>query len=383
MKRYNYPTTIYAAETLLEKIEEIPVATLTGSTGPALLVTDNGLMQTDVPGKVQAAFRKIGVETAVFSDIETNPEDKDVEAGVQAYRDAKAAFVIGLGGGSPLDVAKTISMRLNHPGPLEQYDDLIGGDALMTEAMPPVIAIPTTAGTGSEVSRSSVIHIKSVDRKVVLFSPRMMPVVALLDASLTVGLPKRVTAWTGIDALTHLVEAYCSTGYDPMSDGIALEGIRLVFRYLRDAVSNGSNLEARHNMLVASMMGAVAFQKGLGAAHSMAHPLSSVAGLHHGYANALVLTSILDYNAEAIGPERFAAMSRSAAPESPAGRDTFMSELTKLLRDMEIPESLKAAGVTPDQVEPMVELAIKDGCHGTNPRPMTVEGFRELFTALV
>jgi alcohol dehydrogenase class IV len=383
MKRYNYPTTIYTAENLLANIAEIPVATLTGSSGPALLVTDNGLMQTDVPAKVQAAFRKIGVETAVFSDIETNPEDKDVEAGVQAYRDANASFVIGLGGGSPLDVAKTISMRLNHPGPLEQYDDLIGGDALMTADMPPVIAIPTTAGTGSEVSRSSVIHIKSVDRKVVLFSPRMMPVVALLDASLTVGLPQRVTAWTGIDALTHLVEAYCSTGYDPMSDGIALEGIRLVFRHLREAVSNGRNLEARHNMLVASMMGAVAFQKGLGAAHSMAHPLSSVAGLHHGYANALVLTSILDYNADAIGPERFAAMSRAAAPERPAGRETFMEETTKLLRDMEIPESLKAAGVTPDQVEPMVELAIKDGCHGTNPRPMTVEGFRELFTALV
>lgn len=383
MKRYNFPTTIYSGETLLDEIQSIPIAKLVGQSGKALLVTDNGLRVTDVPGRVQAAFREIGIETAVFSDIETNPVDKDVEAGVEAYRKAGASFIIGLGGGSPLDVAKTISMRLHHPGPLEKYDDLLGGDALMTGQMPPVIAIPTTAGTGSEVSRSSVIHIKAVDRKVVLFSPRMMPVAALLDASLTVGLPPRVTAWTGIDALTHLVEAYVSTGYDPMADGIALEGVRMVFTWLREAVHNGKNLEARHNMLMASMMGAVAFQKGLGAAHSMAHPLSSVAGLHHGYANALVLPTVMRYNREAIGAERFKRLSLAANPALAAGEATFMQALELLLRDLEIPDKLSLAGVRSEQVEPMVELAIKDGCHGTNPRPMTTEGFREMFTALV
>ena len=383
MNRFNFPTTIFCEPGLMNKLGELGVLGSGKLSGKALLVSDNGLKATDIPERVIKAFERAGIECALFTDIETNPDDESVEKAVAAYREAGANFIIGLGGGSPLDVAKTVAVRLNHGGPMEQYDDLIGGDSLIVNEVPPVIAIPTTAGTGSEVSRSSVIHIHKVDRKVVIFSPHMMPVMALLDPELTLGLPPKITAYTGVDALTHLIEAYVAKGYHPMADGIALDGIARVFKYLPEAYKNGQNVQARQEMLVASLMGAVAFQKGLGTAHSMAHPLSSVCGLHHGLANAQVLYNVTEFNRESIGEERFQKLSFAAAPDEKPSYETFMAALKKLLDVCDIPAMLSDTGVKTEHIDELVNLAMQDGCHQLNPRDMTPESFRSLFQALV
>ena len=384
MNKYNFPTPIYSAPGLLGRLSEIADLQSGGKlNGRALLVTDQGLMGTDIPDRVKVAFEKIGNQLEIFSDVETNPDDRSVEKGTAAYRSFKADFIVAVGGGSPQDVAKTIAVRLNHDGPLEKYDDLDGGDKYITKHVPPVIAVPTTAGTGSEVSRSSVIHIEAVDRKVVIFSPLMMPALALLDAELTTGLPRKITAYTGIDALTHLLEAYCATGYHPMADGIALEGVGKVFQFLPKVLEDGMDLEARGEMLNASLMGAVAFQKGLGAAHSMAHPLSSVSGLHHGLANAMVLKKILEFNRAEIGRERFLKLSMAAAPGEHASYETFMGALDELLKLSDIPVGLSTAGVKEEHIPELTKLALADGCHGSNPRKCELEDFETLFKELL
>ena len=383
MNRFNFPCMTYCEPGLLDRLSEIPQFSEAVFNGHALLVTDLGLKNTDIPGRVQNSFKKIGIETTVFSNVRANPADDEVEEGTQAFRECGASLVIGLGGGSPLDVAKTIAVRLNHSEPMENYDDLKGGDSLIVNEMPPIIAIPTTAGTGSEVSRSSVIHIHSQNRKVVIFSPRMMPDLALLDPELTVGLPSDLTAFTGIDALTHLLEAYVSKGYHPMADGIALEGIEMVFRWLPEAYNNGKNIEARKEMLVASLMGGVAFQKGLGAAHSMAHPLSSVCGLGHGLANALVLEGVIKYNRNEIGERRFQKLSLAASPGKNPSYDVFMDSLEKLIKSLNIPRKLSDAGVEENRIDEMVSAAMQDGCHLSNPREVDEAAFRELYLSLM
>lgn len=383
MHRINFPTKIYIAPGLLAELGQIPELRQPHFGRPALLVTDQGLARTDIPTRTVAAFAGLGVSCSLFDRVLTNPDDAVVEAGVLAYREAGAEWIIGLGGGSAIDVAKTIAVRLNHPGPLQNYDDLVGGDALFTGPIPDVVAIPTTAGTGSEVSRSSVIHIEAVDRKVVIFSPRMMPALALLDPELTVGLPPAISAFTGLDALTHLLEAYVATGYHPIADGVALEGIRLVFENLPKVLANPGDLSAREAMLMASLMGAVAFQKGLGAAHSMAHPLSSVCGLHHGQANAVVLRTVTEFNREAIGSHRFGRLAFAATGGKGDSYDAFMAALTELTGLCSIPPSLLPVGVQTQQVPRLAALALSDGCHQTNPRSVTEENFRDLFLALL
>ena len=383
MYRINYPTKIYIGAGLLSQLQEIPELQSHSYRGAALLVTDRGLAKTDLPARTKSAFEKLGASVTVFDGVDTNPDDAVVEAGVTAFRAADAGYVIGLGGGSALDVAKMIAVRVHHGGPLADYDDLKGGEALIHGPIPQVVAVPTTAGTGSEVSRSSVIHVRSLDRKVVIFSPRMMPTLALLDPELTVGLPATVTAFTGLDALTHLVESYVALGYHPVADGIALEGIRLVFEHLPRVMKNPSDVDSRREMQMASLMGALAFQKGLGAAHSMAHPLSSVCGLHHGQANALVLSEVMRFNQEAIGEERFGRMSTVAVPGAVPGSEAFLTALKELTRTCEIPESLGPAGVRREHLDRLSSLAFADGCHATNPRPVTEADFRALFERLL
>ncbi len=383
MHRINYPTKVYVGAGLLGNLRDVPELQWDSFKGPALLVTDRGLLQTDLVARAREAFEAIGARVHVFAEVVTNPDDSVVEEGVAAFRAVDAGYVIGLGGGSALDVAKTVAVRLHHGGPLEQYDDLKGGDALIHGPIPQIVAVPTTAGTGSEVSRSSVIHIRAVDRKVVIFTPRMMPVLALLDAELTTGLPATVTAFTGLDALTHLIESYVATGYHPIADGVALEGVRMVFEHLPRVLAQPANLESRQEMLVASLMGAVAFQKGLGAAHSMAHPLSSVCGLHHGQANALVLRRIMEFNRDAIGEDRFRRLSFAAAPQDRPGYESFSRALTELMRVCSIPERLSAVGVLAEHVERMSDLAFADGCHQTNPKPVKRADFAKLFAELL
>jgi 4-hydroxybutyrate dehydrogenase len=301
-----------------------------------------------------------------------------VHDGVKAFRDAKADIVIALGGGSPLDVGKLVCLGVNHRRPLVDYDDATGGDQYITADVPPMIALPTTAGTGSEVGRSGVVTLDVNHRKTVIFSPHLLAKVALLDPELTRSMPPFVTAATGYDALTHCLEAYVSKGDHPMADGIALEGLRHVAMYLERATSHGADLQARGGMMKAAMMGAVAFQKGLGACHSLAHPLSSECGLHHGLANALCLPAVVEFNEPAVG-ERLATVSTILRGEPSA--QGCADALRRMRAKIGLPNGLKAAGVPYEKLDTLADLAIKDACHTLNPRPCNRDDLRRLYEA--
>lgn len=331
----------------------------------ALIVTDKGVVRTGLVEPVVASLKEAGIEAAVFDDVLGNPIEKNVHDGVAAFREASADIVVALGGGSPLDVGKLVRLGIHHTRPLVDYDDATGGDQYITPNVPPMIAIPTTAGTGSEVGRSGVVTLDVNHRKTVIFSPYLLANAAILDPELTRGLPPFLTAATGFDALTHCLEAYVAKGDHPMADGIALEGIRIVAACLERAVSNGDDIEARGGMMKAAMMGAVAFQKGLGAAHSLAHPLSSECGLHHGLANALVLPAVVEFNAS-VAEERLARASAllGGAP-SAAGCAAALRELRARIG---IADGLAKAGVPRDKLSALADLAKEDACHLSNPR---------------
>ncbi|HSN97501.1 MAG TPA: iron-containing alcohol dehydrogenase, partial [Candidatus Nanopelagicales bacterium] len=295
-----------------------------------------------------------------------------------AFRDAAADLVVALGGGSPLDIGKLVRLGINHPRPLVDYDDATGGDRFISPDVPPMIAIPTTAGTGSEVGRSGVVTLDVNHRKTVIFSPYLLANVALLDPELTRSMPRFLTAATGFDALTHCLEAYVAKGDHPMADGIALEGIRLVAAHLERATSEGDDLDARGAMMKAAMMGAVAFQKGLGACHSLAHPLSSEHDLHHGLANALCLPAVIDFNVEAAA-ERLARVAAllGAAPDAAACADAVRA----LRKRVGLPSGLAEAGVPRENTDRLADLAAQDACHTLNPRPCTRDDLRALYDA--
>lgn len=344
----------------------------------ALIVTDKGVGRAGLLGPVESSLRAAGVETAVYDEVLGNPVEKNVHDGVKAFREAKADLVVAVGGGSPLDVGKLIRLGVNHTRPLVDYDDATGGDQYITANVSPMIAIPTTAGTGSEVGRSGVVTLDANHRKTVIFSPHLMANAAILDPEMTRSMPAQITAATGFDALTHCLEAYVSKGDHPMADGIALEGIRLVAAHLERAVSHGDDLEARGGMLKAAMMGAVAFQKGLGACHSLAHPLSSECGLHHGLANALCLPAVVEFNADHVGA-KLARVSELLGGEPSA---KGCAEALRALRArVGLPDGLQKAGVPREKIEPMTDLAIQDACHSLNPRACTREDLRRLYDA--
>ena len=340
-----------------------------------LLVTDRGVSACGLAEQVLAELRRSSLTPTLFEDVNPNPVEKNVQDGVEAYRRGKCDGVIGLGGGSPIDVAKAIRLAETHPLPLEQYDDQLDGGARIRDDVPPMIAIATTAGTGSEVGRSTVIILKSTDRKTVIFSPYLMPNVALADPELTAGMPPKITAGTGLDALTHNVEAYLALGYHPMCDAIALQGAKLAIQNLPRAVQDGKDLEARSNMMMAAMMGAVAFQKGLGAVHSLAHPLSSIANLHHGTTNGVLLPHVLEFNRPASEQRmrEVAVAMEVAGSQEPAteAATALINRVRKLLHEVSIPETLSALGVTRHQIPLLARKAMEDACHQLNPRPCT------------
>jgi len=349
----------------------------------ALIVTDPGVADAGIAADVSRALEKGGIVSETFTAVSTNPTEAEVHAAAEAYREAKADLVIGVGGGAPLDVAKLVRVATTHSLPLAEYDDAIGGDAKITQPMPPMIAVPTTAGTGSEVGRSGVVTIAETNRKTVIFSPRLMPDVAILDPQLTLSLPTRLTAATGFDALTHNVEAYCAKGDHPMADAIALEGIELIAKYLPIAVEDGANLEARGAMLKASMMGAVAFQKGLGACHALAHPLGAETGMHHGLANALCLPAVLDFNRTA-ATMRIARIARILGVK---GKDieTLAFECSGKVRALRnqlgLPSGLGEAGISEEQLPHLAGLAIQDATKEGNPRACTKDDMLSLYRA--
>jgi 4-hydroxybutyrate dehydrogenase len=350
-----------------------------------LIVTDAGVVKSGLLERPVDALKQAGLEWALFDRVEGNPTEASVFPGVEQYRAERCDGVLALGGGSALDAAKAIRLKVTHALPLEDYDDLLDGGDRISANLPPMIAIPTTAGTGSEVGRSAVITLRATGRKTVIFSPHLIPSLAIEDPELTLGLPPHLTAATGMDAMTHNLEAYLSVGYHPMCDAIALRGVRMVNRNLRTAVRDGRNLAARTEMLAASMMGAVAFQKGLGTVHSLAHPLSTVAGLHHGLTNAILLPHVMRFNLPVV-TDRMAELAaaldvdtRSLAPEAAAG--AAIEAIEKLNADIGIPQRLSDVGATAEMIPLMVPKAMEDGCHRLNPRPTTAADMESLYRA--
>ncbi len=381
MKQYNYPTTIlYGEGALLESAKRIKALNLKHP----LLVTDKTLVKVGIAEQVIKVFANEGITCAVYDGVHPNPIEDDVDAGAKIYRAEKCDSVIALGGGSPMDAAKVIMLAVTHEGPLSKYDDAIGGDKYITNPLPPLFAIPTTAGTGSEVGRAGVIVMRATNDKTIFFHPTMLPKIAILEPALTVGLPAAVTAATGIDAFTHCLEAYFSPGFHPMADGIAFEGMRLVLKNLPVAVKDGKNLEARGEMLVAASMGAAAFQKGLGMIHSLAHPLSSECGLHHGLANALMLPKSVEFlensKLNQDQKERLARV-QSLFAEKGLAKANLSTSCFEFFKSLGVQFGLRNHGVREDQINKLADKAIKDGCHQTNMIPVTRDQLKAVLQA--
>ena len=343
-----------------------------------LLVTDTGVSPLPFFAELVELAGADGAVPGTFDQVWGNPMAAHVAAGVEAYRDHGADGVVGVGGGAALDVAKAVALMATNPGELFDYEDEVPGGRLPSDDTAPIIGIPTTAGTGSEVGRSAVIADDDTHVKRILFGPPLLAKVVLADPELTVGLPAPITAATGLDALTHNVEAYLAPHFHPMCDGIALEGIRLCADHLARAVAEPGDLDARGGMLMASMMGAVAFQKGLGVVHSCAHALGTVAEMHHGLANGIMIDIALEANVEAV-PERFATMAVAAGVDdaTPAG---FLRWLADLKAEVGVPRSLLDTDVDPATLPRLVEVAEADACHENNPRPITAADLETIFT---
>jgi 4-hydroxybutyrate dehydrogenase len=340
----------------------------------ALVVCDPGVVKAQIAEKVRRVLAEGGIEAALFDKVDPNPVEQNVSDGVAAFRAHQADVIVAVGGGSPLDAGKLIALKTTHDRPLVDYDDATGGDQHITANVPPIVTIPTTAGTGSEVGRSGVVTLKATGRKTVIFSPHLMAKAAILDPELTVSMPPRVTAATGFDALTHCIEAYLSNGDHPMADGIALMGVELCAKNLERAVSAGADLGARGAMMKAAMMGAVAFQKGLGVCHSLAHPLSSEKNLHHGLANALCLPAVVDFN-NSIVPERIERIRRLLDLTS-----TSLSNALRSLREkLGLPNGLAAEGVVKGDISRLADKAMEDACHRSNPRPCSRDDMVKLY----
>lgn len=368
--QYNYPTTIRIGAGVRA---ELPTVLAAAKVTRPLIVTDAGVAA--LPWFEALCGLLDGFALAVWSDFQGNPVESHVIAGAAAAKAHRADAIIALGGGAPLDVAKCIALMQHHPGDLFDYEDGKPDGRPVDQAMPYIVALPTTAGTGSEVGRSSVISDDATKAKKIIFHPRLLPSVVLADPELTYGLPPHLTAATGMDALTHLVEAFLAKGHHPMADGIALEGVRLVAQHL-EAATRGDRA-ARLGMLDAAMMGAVAFQKGLGVNHSCAHALSTVADLHHGLANALMLPACMRFNLET-EPDRFLRLARAVDPTATDGAQ-FIAWLVGLSRALGLPQTLAEVGIRPDQLPALLAVAEADPCHPSNPRPVTRADFEAMY----
>jgi alcohol dehydrogenase class IV len=362
---FSFPTTIVfgtgSASQLWDKFSA------RGAKHP-LLVTDRGLMATPVIATIRNA---LGGREKIFADVEANPTQANVLAAADAYRSGGCDSVISLGGGSALDVGKVIRLLVDSPArklTSVKWDDAVG-------KLAPFLAIPTTAGTGSEVGRSSVVTIDGTKR--VIFHPKLLADLVILDPTLTVDLPAKLTAATGADALTHCIESFTSPEFHPLCEGIALEGIHIIADALPRAVKSPKDLDARGKMQLAATMGGIAFQKDLGAAHSLAHPLSAMCGVHHGTANALVLPAVMEFNATR-KPDVYqrVAVALGCAQSTDA---CAIASVKSLLKEIGLAGGLRGAGVKDDQLDALADAAFADSCHKTNPVPVTREDLRGLY----
>lgn len=373
--RFSFPTLIHFGPGVRSQLADYLKAQ--GLKRP-LVVTDKGVAGTPILKDIVDRLNAAGFKTASFAGIWGNPVKTQVTEGVKAYKSHEADSIVGLGGGAALDVAKAIALMATHPGDLFDYEDEKPGARAIDGPIPFWVALPTTSGTGSEVGRSSVVSDDQTHIKKIIFSPKLLAKAVFADPELTTALPAGITAATGMDALTHCVEAYLAQGYHPICDGVALEGLRQSALFLARAVKNGDDMDARTGMMMSSMMGAIAFQKGLGVTHSCAHALGTVADLHHGLANGIMINYALKHNVQAV-PERFTTMATliGLKDTSPQG---FISWLEKLKAETGIPARLGEVGIRKEQLQRLVDVALADSCHGNNPRACTREDFVKIFT---
>ncbi len=373
---WSYPTTIRFGA---GRIVELPEACAQAGISRPLLVTDKGLAGLPITALALDTLSAAGLGRAVFAEVDPNPTELNLAAGLEVYSAGGHDGVVAFGGGSGLDLGKMVAFMAGQTRPVWDFEDI---DDWWTRAdaaaIAPIIAVPTTAGTGSEVGRASVITDSVSHAKKIIFHPKVLPSVVICDPELTVGMPKFITAGTGLDAFAHCVEAFSSPHYHPMSQGIALEGMRLVIEYLPRAYANSQDLEARAHMMSAAMMGATAFQKGLGAIHAMSHPVGAIFNTHHGTTNAVCMPAVLELNAPAIRDRFDQAVSYLGIDGGFGGFCAFVRAFND---SFDIPNGLSALGVTEDRLDELTEAALLDPSCGGNPVELTKENVRALFSA--
>ena len=390
MANYNwgYPNIVWFGN---GRINKLPNACNIFNIKKPLLVTDKDLAKTQITTKVIDINKKAKITTEIFSDLKGNPFGSHVQKGVGQFKKGNHDGIIAFGGGSSLDVGKSIALLASVDRPLwdfssegsfwaenKFYESMAKNKMNNPDNIKPIIAIPTTAGTGSETSRAAAIINEKTNVKKIVFHPRMLPTLTILDPELTVGLPPFLTAATGMDAFAHNLEAYCAPGYHPMADGIALEGMWLIKKWLITAVNEGENLEARGNMLTASSMGATAFQKGLGAIHSLSHPVNSVFNIHHGLSNAVFMPYVLTFNRSAI-ENKIAKLSEYIELKNPSF-NSFIDWVLDLRDKIKIPHKLsECAKITDKDIEKLSSMALNDPCTPENPKKTTLNDMKSMY----
>lgn len=371
--QYNFPTTIRFGVGASKELGDYLIKN--GLSKP-LIVTDPIVAQLGFFKQIESDLKKKGLSVEVFSNIHKNPVKSDVYKGTDVFDQTSRDSIVGIGGGAALDVARAIVLRVHHREDLFKYDDLIGGDVYVTNDVPHFVTLPTTSGTGSEVGRSAIIADDETHQKKILFSPKLLAKIVFADPMLTMDLPAAVTAAVGMDALTHNMEAYLAKMPHPLCEGIALEGMSLISQSIEAAVKK-PDVESRSKMLIASMMGAIAFQKGLGVVHSLAHPLSSLLDTHHGLANAVNIPYGMEYNVSGF-EDKFRTMARrlELKDENGPGVVKYLFELNDRIG---VPRRLRDIGVTDEHIETLADLAFADFAHPNNPKPVSREDFKMLY----
>jgi alcohol dehydrogenase class IV len=373
--QYNFPTTIRFGA---GAIKELPAYLQQNNLEAPLVVTDPNIAQLPFFKSIISGLQHKNISAEVFHEIHKNPVKSDVYKGTDVWDNTARDCIIGIGGGAALDVARAIVLRINHREDLFKYDDLVGGDIYVTNEVPPFITVPTTAGTGSEVGRSAIISDDETHQKKILFSPKLLAKIVFADPELTMDLPPFITAATGMDALTHNMEAFLAKNPHPICDGIALEGISLINDSL-EAATKRPDLQSRSKMLIASMMGAIAFQKGLGVVHSLAHPLSSLLDTHHGLANAVNIPYGMQFNIAGF-EDKFRRVARTLELREETG-EAVVNYLFDLNSRLNIPHRLRDIQVKEEHLDTLADLAFADFAHPNNPKPVTRDDFKTLYAS--